>query len=575
MKKVWRKKAALGLALTLTAGLLLSCGGKDNDEKPQNDDNKPQTDDKSGGDQSAESGSNKLTIAIQQNSFVNDYKDNYLTKKLEEELDCELEFDLLPQQTDDIRTKISLLVTAGSDMPDVFITGNVLSPEAILDYGTKGTFLDLTDRLNDKEQSPNFHAIPEEDRAEMLSAMTSADGKIYGLASYEPETWNLTPYRFYMNEAWLKKVGKEIPTTTDEYYEALLAFKEQDPNGNGIQDELGAYGYTEGTYGQNITMALMNSFVFYNGGNPNGGLALDSDGKTVIAPYTTDGWKKGVEFLKKLYDEQLLAASVFTDDDTQFKANLNAETPVVGSVTAGSTSAWTDVNENPNFAEMTIIKPLKGPDGIAYTPYSEYTPTMAYFISSTGKNNNPDLAYKLGEYFYKHEISLSARFGEKGVDWTDDPEVCKEHTNDLVYHEIYDKITTVQLTNIWAENSSQFWHNVNPRYSSLEEMNTSAKAMSPYNPDLMSQTLNSFCFEHYVPAHPEHVLPLLKYTPEEASAVTEPLTNVPDHAKKTLAQFVTGSRPLEDWDAYVEELNMQGLQELITNAQTAYDRMGN
>lgn len=564
MKNQWSRGLALGLALTVTGGLAISCGSTTGTTAGTT---------APGATTTAAATSNKLTLAIQQNAFITDYKDNYLTKMIEADLGVDLEFYMLPQATQDLNTKVSLMIAGSSDVPDAFVTTNVFSPEAILDYGTKGSFIDLSSRLQDSAMSPNFLAIPDEDRAALLDGMTSADGKIYGLGSYEPETWNLTPYRFYMNEAWLEKVGKEVPTTTDEYYEALVAFKNGDPNGNGIQDELGAYGYSSGTYGQNITMALMNAFVFYNAGAANGGLALDESGTQVIAPYTTDGWKQGIEFLKKLYDEQLLAASVFTDDDTVFKATLNADVPVVGSVTAGSTSAWTDANSNKNFAEMTIIKPLEGPNGLAYTPYVDYTPTMSYFITSNGKNNNQDLAYKVGEYFYKHDISLTARFGEKGVDWTDDAEAKAKYTNDLVYHKIYDEITTVQLTNIWAENSNKFWHNVNPRYSSLEEMNTSAKAMTPYDPTVMSQTLNSFCFENYVPAHPENILPQLKYTAEEAKNVTDPLASVPDHAKKMLAQFVTGSRPLSDFDAYVAELNSMGLEELITTAQTAFDRM--
>lgn len=37
---------------------------------------------------------------------------------------------------------------------------------------------------------------------------------------------------------WLEKVGKEMPTTIEEYTDVLRAFKTEDPNGNGLQDEI-------------------------------------------------------------------------------------------------------------------------------------------------------------------------------------------------------------------------------------------------------------------------------------------------------------------------------------------------
>ena len=49
------------------------------------------------------------------------------------------------------------------------------------------------------------------------------------------------------------------------------------------RDEIGVYGFSGGGYGENTSAALMNSFVFWNGGGINGGLPSD-DGTTVIAP---------------------------------------------------------------------------------------------------------------------------------------------------------------------------------------------------------------------------------------------------------------------------------------------------
>lgn len=89
----------------------------------------------------------------------------------------------------------------------------------------------MNDYLDNPETAPNFNAIPEEEKQAILDTITSADGNIYSLAKYEPQSWNLTPYRMYINQAWLDNLGLDMPETTDELHEVLKAFVNNDPNG--------------------------------------------------------------------------------------------------------------------------------------------------------------------------------------------------------------------------------------------------------------------------------------------------------------------------------------------------------
>lgn len=520
-----------------------------------------------------------LVIGLQQNSFIESYESdkNWFTKYLEDKLGVKIEFYMMPAETTDFQTKMSLMATGGEDMPDIIMTFGNLTDVMILDYGSKGIFIPLEDYLNNEEMSPHWAAIPEEDKKVMQTAMTSADGHIYGLAKYEPETWNLTPYRYFINEAWLDKLGLEVPKTTDELKEVLTAFVNEDPNGNGQKDEIGAYGYAEGGYGQNTVWALMNSFTFFEGtGTKNGGLALAEDGKTVIAPWMTDEWRQGLQYMKDLYDNGLLAASIFSDDDTQWKATLNNETNIVGLVTAGSNSqAWPDNDNNANFQEMQIIPPFEGPNGVKYTPYSEYSPTIDFFVTSNCKN--PELAYKFGEAFYDYEISMTERFGEKGVDWSDDPEVCADQKNAMVAAGVEDHISITQQLGekkIWAETNSKFWHNVGPRYAPLSIGNTVADGSKEFDETLKSNMVGAYSYEYYYEAHPEKVLPQLKYTAEEADENTSPIMEITDLIKTSTAEFVTGQRTLDDtgWENFKTEMENLGLQTWLENAQAAYDR---
>ena len=58
----------------------------------------------------------------------------------------------------------------------------------------------------------------------------------YGLPKLKVDlTDRLT--RSFINKQWLDNLGLSMPTSIDEYYDVLVAFKEQDANGNGDPDD--------------------------------------------------------------------------------------------------------------------------------------------------------------------------------------------------------------------------------------------------------------------------------------------------------------------------------------------------
>lgn len=560
MKKRGKKLMMLVMAAAMAAAALGGCKSKDAASST--------TGTQEASSQSA--GDNKLVVAIQTDSYVTDYDKNYLTEYLEKKLNMEIEFYLLPAATEEVRTKVSLMATSNDNLPDVLLVSNSLTPETVLEYGSNGVFLPLNKYTEDAAKMPNYAAIPEADKKVMESAQTMADGNMYSLSQYVPETWNVTPYRMFINRTWLDKLGLSMPKTTDDLETVLKEFRDRDPNGNGRQDEIGVYGYQAGLYGQNITAALMNSFEFWNGGSINGGLALSKDGKNVIAPFTQEGWKKGLLFMNRLYNEGLLSPETFTDDDTQFKAALNGADNMVGLTSMGSLSNYPDARNNKNFLEMQLIEPLAGPDGTQYTPYTEYTPNQNFFIFNSCKN--VDLAIKFADEFFNPSTSTIARFGEKGVDWTDDPQVLKDMSNAYVSSGLYDHVTLAYISNYWLEPAAKTWHDVNPRYASLETMNTVANGMVPYDPNDRSQLVDKN-YQMYFDKHPEHTLPLLHYTVDEAAGITEALSNIPSYVKQTMAEFITGARDINTgWDTYISELKGMGFDEWLKAAQAAYDR---
>ena len=540
----------------------------------------------------------EIGITIESNSFITSYDDNDLTKQIEQDLNCDISFELLPAGTDAL-SKLQLMINGGDELTDI-ITYN-LSSALTYQYGAGGTFLALNDYFDNKDIMPYYNAIEsEEDKMAMQGDVMSADGNIYCLSRWTPETWDMTPYRIYMNMTWLENLNLEVPTTSEELKDVLVAFANDDPNGNGVKDEIPVFAqYTDGGgYGCNAILALINMFEYTSGSMS--GLTLSEDGKTVIAPQTTDGWQEAMKYLRSLVEAGALSAhSSFVYDSTAYKGTLNyqgigteAAEPgksinIVGLFTAGSNSGnFTNsgVDENVNYLEYQMIPIPEGPDGTAYSPYSGPTATGFWYVTSYAED--PDFCVMVGDWFYETKHSMWTRYGLEGVDWTMDEQFCadwyEEHTKlieDAGYEQPIDdyySIVRLRADALWGENNAVFWHNVQPRYASLEFFN---HATDWYDPETFEYyngnygRLASISKEYYSEAHPEYILPVLAYTDEEQSAITEIQVSYPDVVTEWTMKFITGEAdPEADWLAYLDALNGTGLQTYVETAQAAYER---
>lgn len=201
---------------------------------------------------------------------------------------------------------------ASGDLPDVFFGDNALKDNDI------ATNLDMFIPLEDyvEKYCPNIKAAWEAEPT-MRQMVTNPDGHIYTLPGKKP----LRPKGCdtpFINKAWLDRLGLEMPTTVDEWYEVLKAFKEQDANGNGDpNDEIPLTG-----------SAKTNLFDWIRYINPWGltdslqenYLALDQETlKPVFIP-ADERYKEAVAFFHKLYAEGIMDQEFITQDGSMSDA---------------------------------------------------------------------------------------------------------------------------------------------------------------------------------------------------------------------------------------------------------------
>ena len=549
MRTKLNKMACIALFLFLTGAMVFAVGSR---QQPA----------------ASAGGRQTMQIGIQASTNVTDYKDNYLTHYLENLHNVNLEFLMFPTATGDARTRLSLLAAA-NDLPETII-GSFLTDALRMEYGSNGALLALNRYFSNPAATPYFNRIPQADRTKMLADTQSYDGNNYGFPNYSPESWNMTSNRRYINREWLAKLGLQEPKTTDELRNVLIAFRDRDPNGNGLRDEIGVFGRF-GSNADNPIMSLINAFIYYSPGQH---LAVDATGRNVTAPFTEPAFRRALQYLNGLYREGLIDASTFTVDTNTWRAVLNAQPIVVGFTAFASVGNFPDYNNNPNFkAFAPMMPPLTGPEGVAWTFYGEYKAGAQGYI--TNKARNVDLAVKLMDSFYEPDISYIVRFGEENVDWTRDPAILARHTNPYVELGIFPRVTLFVLDNIWTYPHNKHWQGTAPRYASLEMGETVAQEV--YDPSLPASTQNGLNYLYNLPAHPQYLLPNnLLYNEADGIAVSQLFTDIGDtYLWQTIPEFVIGTRdPNSDtaWNAYLREPDNMGLQRWLSLVQAAYNR---
>jgi len=493
-----------------------------------------------------------LAIAIAENSLVEDFETNKQTLLLEERGNFDLSFDIYPSA--DFSTKLNLMVSSGGDdLPDVILHNP--GDAKVLSFAKAGAIIPLTEYYKDPDAAFFINDAIRRTETDFLKMITSPDGELYGIPAYNQSLTNETGNKLWIYKPWLDTLGLQAPETPEDLYEVFKAFRDNDPNGNGLKDEVPLTGYT-GWYGW--FQALMNPYIYAGDGN-----YFVVENGNVSAAYNTEEWREGLRYIKKLFDEELISPLTLTQDNAQYKAMLQGDETIVGFF-VGSPSILSATDERR--LDYIGIPPLKGSNGTQYAIYSPQVPYIAFMISKNCKD--PEAAFRLGDLMVSEELSIHTRWGEKGVDWVE------AGPNDkTIYEELglgYPAVLKV-IKDQWSDIQNAHWRQAGPF---VRQYSIALGVVSETNNPLETMARIATIQGEYTDKIPKERIEKLIYTEEESNLVTEPMTNLRTYVNESMAMFVTGAKDLDsDWDAYLKELDTIGLETVLKTVQTVYDRM--
>ena len=234
-----------------------------------------------------------MTAFVSYTRTILDFEANEMTTWMEEQTNIHWEWDAV-NSSEDAKAKFTLLLNSGSELPDMMMGMQISNDEKHL-YGSQGLFIPLNDIIAEHgfyikdvvNAAPNF-----------LKESAGPDGNVYVLTAYEECYHCGVAQKMWINQVWLDKLGMEIPTTTEELREVLRAFKTQDPNGNGVADELALSGFANSWHTRPWPY-LLNAFLYTDDGN-----MLNVQDGEVVAAFVQPEWREGMRYVHSLFAER-------------------------------------------------------------------------------------------------------------------------------------------------------------------------------------------------------------------------------------------------------------------------------
>lgn len=338
--------------------------------------------------------------------------DNYFTgrsyaeqlpvwQEVEKQTGIRIQWEVLPREQ--YGEAMRLRLAKGRDLPDVLYL-----PGGPLQLAKDGVILPLDELV--ESHGPNIAAFLRE-HPEVDASIRQADGRLYALSSVVTGVAYTDPYGLMIRQDWLEKLGLREPTTLDEWYEVLKAFKERDPNGNGLADEVPLYPDL-GLKGLKLFGSAVGNHLFYSDG-----FYPDADGRIQYEWMLPQTWEL-VERWRQWYAEGLIAVDFLTRSNDSFLMEaasgrvgalngfLNVRPKyVLGNRQAGYPEAqWT----------MTVPPGSAGRSGT----YEIYGPVSSWFGISAD-SANPELAMRWLDFIYASEAgNRLLTFGVEGLTYT-------------------------------------------------------------------------------------------------------------------------------------------------------------
>ncbi|MDF2987569.1 MAG: extracellular solute-binding protein family 1 [Eubacterium sp.] len=399
------KKASIKIiccALVIASGVsLFGCGSKDGGKAANNS---AQSSGAASTTETEPPGEKvTLTVEIFDRAIAGYQADNnWQTKWIQENFtksNPNIEVKFVPVLRTEEVDKLNVLMAA-NQAPDISFTYN---ESTIQNYVKNGGLSDLGSILD--QNAPNLKKYLGDD----LLSYGVFDGKQYAVPAKRVIQGAVATF---IRKDWLDKLGLKVPTTTDEWYNCMKQFKEKDPGGLG--DKNMPFSFWADPKNINFTVAtLTDSFD----------QKITEEQRMTLPNWVIPGFKDGVKFLNKLYNEGIANRNFSLDKDGKQLEKDAAQ----GNVGCFIQCYDFPLRPTPGIA-TELAKKIPGAEFVACDPFTNYEgkhPKFKYnpnglFLIVPKNSEHTVEAVKYLEWMSDVEVLKYLQNGVKGEQYTDE-----------------------------------------------------------------------------------------------------------------------------------------------------------
>lgn len=420
-------------------------------------------------------------------------------------------------------TAFNTLMASG-ELPDLVAYGE--GKENFSKFGMEGAFIPLEDLIENK----TTYLKKEFEKTDVRNFTTAADGHIYYIPSMNPPT---VSKGWLIRQDWLDKLSLPSPTSVEEYYNTLVAFRDGDPNGNGKADEVPYFS----------RFGTVDDLVYLWDATLDWG--LDENGKVFYGP-AQEEYKTAYTNIAKWYAENLIDKEIYT-------RGAKSRDKLLGDNVGGSTHDW--FGSTAQFNDMLKenvpgmnIQAIAPPNGKEYTRREE---VLIQGVAVSAMSDKQEVAIRFLDFLFSEEGSRLMNFGLEGEHY--DMKDGKPYFQDWVIHGDKTAINILQEAGSCTSMPyrQDFWYEE-------QWLNDSAK-----------KGVNLYIENDYL----QPLFPILSYTVEEKTRLNEIMIQIQTLVKENTQKWVFGSESIEaGYDSYISQMKNMGLEEAVAIQQAAYDR---
>lgn len=471
----------------------------------------------------------------------NDPNEKLIYKRLEEATGVKIDWT---NYTNDVYAEKRNLDIAAGDLPDAIMHAG-LGDYDLLKLAKDGAIIPVEDLID--EYMPNLKAILDEN-PEYRELSTAEDGHIYSFPWIEElgegkESIQSVDNIPWINVEWLNNLGLQMPTTTEELKEVLIAFKTQDPNGNGKQDEIPmSFKINDGS---NDPGSL---FAAFGLGDNWDHTVVSNDGEVILTA-SQEGYKDALSYFSDLYKEGLIDLEAFEQDYNTYLSKAKDDR-------YGVYFTWDKANFTGNNDKYDALPVLEGPDGTKNMARSNGMGFERGRFVITTANKNLELTAKWVDKLYEPIQSVQNNWGTYG-DTTQSNVFEYDKENNMLKH--------LELTEAPAEIRQKTEVGgplaiLNSYYGEITTM-----------PDDAAWRLDVLK-EKYVPyMSAENMYPKVFFSLEDSDRLSKIEGDLMPYIQRMKAEFMINGVTDSSWNSYLDELNRLGVKEWLEIKQKGYD----